>query len=285
MFKLISLRWTNPILLIFITTLYGCGSGEFKIIALDKDLNAELMSLKNIDLKLLGTNRTVQYFKVSGSDKLSPEVIKSRLFTFTDGIYPKTLPPEVTQINLLFYRDRYNDYPKAQLYHAAMETEEGIIEKEKHNLIAFTRLLKSNNGKWVRIYNGYSPQSNVLTATDTLMVAVKQQKQKVPGQKLEALVEDGNCLKVVSGDNRLVINKCYEVNFLRIRQADEKKLSLTFISGKNAIDVDFYPSSSGWVSKKITFFGATTGSKKGITQNRVVNLREFDFSTATDSLL
>jgi hypothetical protein len=104
-------------------------------------------------------------------------------------------------------------------------------------------------------------------------------------ESFSAIVEKTKCLKVNSRAKTLSLKQCYELDFVQIRGKGRQVLSLTFVSGKNAIDADFYPSKSGWYSKKITFFGASSINKNGISKNLIVNLTKFDFSAMAEKFI
>jgi hypothetical protein len=84
---------------------------------------------------------------------------------------------------------------------------------------------------------------------------------------VSAVVREGNYLIVKARSKSLSFTKRYEVDYIEIRHCDHQKLSLTFISGKNALDIDFYPAKDDWISNKVTLFGATSKLKKGQTLN------------------
>ena len=112
------------VLMLVLFMLAACESPEMEIKAIDPEFNAQLISLKGIDQRLLGAHRTVQYFKVSGADKISPEVFKLKLLTFIQNAYPKKLSPATFDVNLFFYRSKLSNYSRKSLYEAAMERED-----------------------------------------------------------------------------------------------------------------------------------------------------------------
>jgi hypothetical protein len=97
-------------------------------------------------------------------------------------------------------------------------------------------------------------------------------------------IENGNCISLKDKAVTQLYENCYEVNFVELRKAKGNFLPLTFISGKNAIDIDFYKEGNEWISKKATFYSPETG-KAGKTENTVVNLKEFDFETVAAPLI
>lgn len=91
--------------------------------------------------------------------------------------------------------------------------------------------------------------------------------------------EDGNCITIKDSKGNQLYENCYEVSFVKLRPAKGNFLPLTFISGKNALDIDFYKDGEDWVSKKATWFDATTASSNGKSTNATVHLSNFDFDT------
>ena len=102
---------------------------------------------------------------------------------------------------------------------------------------------------------------------------------------VSAVVKGGNHLTVKARSESLSFTKRYEVDFIEIRHCDHQKLSLTFISGKNALDIDFYPAKDDWISNKVILFGATSKLKKGQRLNGRVSLKKFDLYTVATPIL
>lgn len=94
--------------------------------------------------------------------------------------------------------------------------------------------------------------------------------------------EDDNCITIKDKEGKQLYENCYEVNFVQLRRSSGNSLPLTFISGKYALDIDFYKSGDDWVSEKVTFYSPETG-KKGKTTDNKVNLKNFDFDSVAVS--
>ena len=89
---------------------------------------------------------------------------------------------------------------------------------------------------------------------------------------------DGNCIILKDSKGNQTYENCYEVSFVQLRKSSGNFLPLTFISGKNALDIDFYKNGNDWVSEKVTFFSPETG-KDGKIADTKVNLKDFDFES------
>lgn len=89
--------------------------------------------------------------------------------------------------------------------------------------------------------------------------------------------DDGNCITIKDKAGKQLYENCWEVSFVKLRHTPGNFLPLTFISGKNALDIDFYKDGEDWVSKKATWFDATTAGSKGKTAPAKIHLSTFDF--------
>ena len=265
-------------------SIVSCTDTKFKIDAVDKELNTSLMTLKGLDSRLFSTKEKLQYFEISGFSDLKPSDLKLKLTEFITKNYNLNEISKADEFTFMFYKKSlFVDY-REYVYEAARDTERGTIEEYKDNLIAQVWFTNSTDRKSIRHVALYNKDIQLLNEADTIEIkSITRKSTASSATKRLASVENNNCLTITSEINKLAFKNCYEVDFVQIRSATDKQLSLTFISGKNAMDVDFYPQGDDWLSKEVTFFGATSKNNKGLTLKLEVSLKEFNFNTVSES--
>jgi len=95
-------------------------------------------------------------------------------------------------------------------------------------------------------------------------------------------VEDSNCLSIKNKAGEQLLEHCFEVGFVELRNKTGDYVPLTFISGKMAIEADFYNTHNNWTATKVTYFDPAVNNGKGKTFDFKVNLKDFDFNAVTE---
>ena len=98
-------------------------------------------------------------------------------------------------------------------------------------------------------------------------------------------IKDKNCIVIYDQHTKPVFEECYEVDFIEVRPTKGSTLSLTFISGKHAIEIAFFHNGEEWKSNKATYFDGTTANAKGKTQPVSVTLSNFNFDQVLTSIV
>ena len=274
------------LVILAVSSVFSCTNNKFKIEAVDKDLNSSLITLKGLDARLFSSKEKLQYFEISGYSELKAVNLKNKLTVFITKNYNLDEISKADEFTFMFYKKSpFVNYRK-YVYEAARDTERGIIEEYKDNLVAQVWFTKSADGKSIRHATIYDKEVQLLNEADTIEIKSTSTKNTASSAvKQLAIVENNNCLSINSKTDKLSFKNCYEVDFVRINTATEIHLSLTFISGKNAMDIDFYPKGNDWLSKEVTFFGATSKNSKGLTLKMEISLKEFNFGTIAQSFL
>ena len=107
----------------------------------------------------------------------------------------------------------------------------------------------------------------------------------VDSGKLLLNVDDDNCITVKNSGGGMLFGDCFEVDFVNIRHKKGNYLPLTFISGKKAIDADFYNTDDKWTATRVTYFDPAVANGKGKTATIQVNLNEVDFEAIAEKVL
>lgn len=283
-----SVKMKNLLFLLVVSTVLGCSNKKFEIEPIDKEVNQNLLTLEGLDARLFSSKVRLQYFQVGQSGKFDTVEMKAELLKFVDLHYTKAEISRTPELNLFFYRKTsFKNYKKV-IYETARDSENGLIEDAKDDLLAMVWFNKSPDGLLTRQTVIYNDRDIGSKKVDTLTLPSKKidstvQAETVP-QKTIAFVKDDNCLTVKSQRKERSFEDCYEVDFLRVRSANEHKISLTFISGKSALDIDFYPVGDDWLSKEATLFGQNSSDKKGVTRNMQVSLRNFNYGAVADKV-
>ncbi len=278
------------ILIFFVSILLGCGGGKLEIIPIDRELNTRLWSLEGMDQRLFDTSRRLQYFQVSGYNSLKSNVLKDSLTNFVAKNYPLKKVAAFQEVGFFFYqKSAFNVYAD-KLFLAARDSENGLIEGETDKLLGqvwFKKLAKQNILlRRTLVFDGHIA---VLDQQDTIHIDLVGEKNENANTTLKAevsaTVAENHCLSVSAGTEGLTLRRCYEVDFIEVKKVNSNSLSLTFISGKNVIDIDFYPIKDEWLAKELTFFGAATASKNGITSKQDIRLKTFNFTNLAEKFL
>lgn len=281
------------ILIFFVSIFVGCGEGKLVIIPIDQELNTRLWSLQGMDQRLFDTSRRLQYFEVSGSLNLKSIALKDSLTDFISKSYPLKKVSAFKEVGFFFYqKSAFNTYGN-KVFLAARDSENGLIEGETDNLLGhiwFTKLPEQSIVlRRMLVFDGHIA---VLDQQDTIHIDVADKIDKTNEnanttlkEVVNATVAENHCLSVSAATEGLTLRRCYEVDFIEVKKVNSNSLSLTFISGKNAIDVNFYPLKDDWVAKDLTFFGATTASKNDITSKQNIRLKTFNFANLAEKLL
>ncbi len=263
------------------------------IIPIDQELNTRLWSFEGMDQRLFDTNRRLQYFEVSGYNSLKSNVLKDSLTNFVEKNYPLKKVTAFQEVGFFFYqKSAFNTYAD-KVFLAARDSENGLIEGETNKLLGqiwFTKLPEQSIVlRRTLVFDGHVA---VLDQKDTIHIDGVDKIDKTNANantttkgEVNATVAENHCLSVSAGTEGLALRRCYEVDFIEVKKADSNSLSLTFISGKNAIDIDFYPIKDDWVAKELTFFGATTANKNGIISKQDVRLKTFNFANLAEKFL
>lgn len=98
-------------------------------------------------------------------------------------------------------------------------------------------------------------------------------------------IKNSNCITLKSKAGKQVFENCYEVDFIEIRKQTGNYLPLTFISGKKAIDADFYPVAGKWVATRVTYFDPGINNGKGKKVDFKANLSDFDFNAVVEKAI
>jgi hypothetical protein len=275
----------NLIALLLIVLVFGCKNSELKIEPIDKELNGQLLTLKGLDARLFNSKEKLQYFEIAGYQQLTPAALKLKLINFIHQNYSPAEIAKPTLFTFFFYKKRAIGNYRDEVYTAASDTENGKLENFNSNLVAQVFFMKSADAQTQHVLI-YGNENNRLSEVDTLSQIPKTNVPDVTSEPVEPLasVTNNNCLMVKNVMANLAFQKCYETDFIRISAASQTKLSLTFINGKSAMDIDFHPVGEDWVSKNVTFFGPTTATSKGKTFKIKASLKEFDFNKILDSL-
>lgn len=278
------------ILIFFIPFIIGCGSGNFDITPIDKEMNTSLWSLEGMDQRLFDTRIRLQYFEVSDYKELKSNALKDSLTKYIDKSYPLKKVSGFKEVGFFFYQKSALNAYDDKVFLAARDSENGLIEGDNDKLIAqvwFTKLAEHSLVRRTLIFDGHAA---VLDKQDTLHIDVAGVADEVKNNtvvkgEVTAKVAENHCLSVNADTEGLNLRRCYEVDFIEVRKVNKTLLSLTFISGKNAIDLDFYPIKEEWVAKELTFFGATTANKKGVNSKQDVKLKTFNFANLAEKFL
>jgi len=277
------------ILIIFASIFLGCGEEKLNIIPIDQELNTRLWSLDGMDQRLFDSNRRLQYFEVSGYKNLKPVVLKDSLENFITKSYPVKKIGVFKEVCFFFYqKSAFNAYGD-KVFLAARDSENGLIEGETDQLLGqvwFTKLAEQSLLRRTLIFDGHVA---VLDKQDTIHINVigraNESTNTILKVEVNATVAENHCLSVSAGAEGLNLRRCYEVDFIEVKKVNKTLLSLTFISGKNAIDIDFYPVKDEWIAKELALFGPTTASKNGITSKQEIRLKTFNFANLAEKLL
>lgn len=253
----------------------GCDQVKFEILPIDAELNSSLWTLNGMDQRLFDTQSRLQYFELAGYNLLRPKELRTKLVAFISKNYPKDKLSKFKEVGFLFYKKKMFGSYSDQVLYAARDTDNGLIEGEGKQLVAqvwFSKTTKGALNRRVIIFNG---NEAVLDDKENLYSSLERVKET---KKFSVVVGGNHCLTIKAKNDSLSLGKCYEVDFIEVRKVSEEKLSLTFISGKNAIDIDFYPINNQWIAKQFTFFGASSANRKGVTVEKEIRLKYFDFS-------
>jgi hypothetical protein len=105
---------------------------------------------------------------------------------------------------------------------------------------------------------------------------------KTDSGNLTINIEDSNCISIKSKAGEQLLEHCFEVDFVELRNKTGDYVPLTFISGKMAVEADFYNTNNNWTATKITYFDPAVNNGKGKTFDFKVNLKDFDFNAVTE---
>ena len=85
------------------------------------------------------------------------------------------------------------------------------------------------------------------------------------------------CHKLTIKDKQLniLLQQCYDYTFIEIREQKESNiLPLTFISGKDAMEIDFKYLDGDWIAESVVYYAV---GKKQPDKKISINLKDFDF--------
>ena len=149
---------------------FSCTNSEFKIDAIDKELNSRLITLKGLDSRLFSSKEKFQYFEISGYSKLNPIDLKKKLTSFIIKNYSLNEILKADEFTFMFYKKSpFVDYRK-YIYEAARDTERGTIEEYKDNLVAQVLFTKSTDEKSILYTDIYDNNVALLNEADTTRI-------------------------------------------------------------------------------------------------------------------
>ena len=269
-------------------SLYGCHGKPAIIKPIDEEFNKRLMSLTGMNANLMGTKLKFQYFEISGIEKMDAKAVKLFVDQYLEKKYPAKLITRYDQLTFLFYKPSLFSNYSDKLYISARDEEEGRIQGEQGNLVITVSMERLKTNRWEHRFTSYSDKP-VVDIADTILIAAGENKGKQSSNatvgQANAIVENNSCLRVVNKSPLLSFQRCFEIDFIRVNAVKDNKLSLTFVSGKNAIDITFYPSPQGWLATESRFFGQQSANKNGVTRKAHIKLEDFEFSQLAEATL
>ena len=95
------------------------------------------------------------------------------------------------------------------------------------------------------------------------------------------LIQNTNCLSIKDKNDLILLNNCYDDVIIKIRHIKGNFIPLTFISGNNSIDIDFYDDIDDWTSNSLTYYFSGAVNKN---EQFKISLKNFNFNDIFESL-
>ncbi|CAM3792101.1 hypothetical protein FLGE108171_15200 [Flavobacterium gelidilacus] len=95
------------------------------------------------------------------------------------------------------------------------------------------------------------------------------------------LIQNTNCLSIKDNNDLILLNNCYDDVIIKIRHIKGNFIPLTFISGNNSIDIDFYDDINDWTSNSLTYYFNGAVNKN---EQFKISLKNFNFNDVFENL-
>lgn len=95
-------------------------------------------------------------------------------------------------------------------------------------------------------------------------------------------IDDDNCISIKNKKQETILENCYEGTMISIRHISKDFIPLTFISGQNSIDINFYKKNNNWISKEATLYTTNANGEVKQTKNISISLKEFNFDVVKE---
>jgi hypothetical protein len=147
-------------------------NNELSIEPISQEYNDRFVTGEGLDARYFSTKDVVQYYKVSGINNFTPQIVLVKLGAFTDAHYKANIRDNVQNLNVLFYREKWFAGYDKHLYESARDNENRTLEGHSDDMVAWITYerLKGDAVKVARTrsFLGHTADAKPLELRDTL---------------------------------------------------------------------------------------------------------------------